>query len=701
MVTELDRGASSSDQYFRPGLTWPRRTNGLSIRVLPKDCIFGDKGPAAFVDGDAPESLLALCAIMNCKVFGYLLAVQLARTELAQSFEVGLIQQTPVPDLTPAQEAELAKLAKRAWAIKRGLDTVVETSHAFTLPALLTAPSSLLPPSALPGEGRGGGPRSEATSGASAAPPLADARSPHLPSPGEAGGGGGTSLPSPGGTLYAAAQTWLRHVADCDAELAAIQADIDARAFLLYGIGADDRAAIEAFDARRPQAGAVPAEDDEDTADEDGEDDEGPGAASQAELAVQLLSWAVNVGIGRFDLHLASGERPLPPVPEPFDALPRLSPGMVEAPDGDGLLVDDEGHDLDIATAVMQVFDYVYGPHGHRRLDEAVAMAGARDLRTWLRRDFFPWHVKRYSKSRRKAPVLWQLSVPSGRYSVWLWIHRATADTLHRIDSELVGPKILHETRKLDQLRAEVGETPATAQRRALNEHEAFVDELRSFHDELVRVANLWAPDLDDGVIINFAPLWRLVPQAKPWQKEVKACWDKLQAGAYDWSRLAMRLWPERVVPKCRTDRSLAIAHGLEDALWSQDAEGTWEPRPMPLVPVDVLVAQRGSATIEDALAGLAAAPQPEARTRAVRTSDRAAPAGPSAEAVDAVRKALSVAIDGLSLKDLIALTGHTEAECKATLDVLSRIGDAEMRGSGRGTRWYAAAGGEQGEGDA
>jgi hypothetical protein len=28
-----------------------------------------------------------------------------------------------------------------------------------------------------------------------------------------------------------------------------------------------------------------------------------------------------------------------------------------------------------------------------------------------------------------------------------------------------------------------------------------------------------------------------------------------------------MRLWPERVVPKCAKDRSLAIAHGLEDFL--------------------------------------------------------------------------------------------------------------------------------------
>ncbi|MFN3628794.1 MAG: hypothetical protein ACK4XK_01865, partial [Casimicrobiaceae bacterium] len=37
------------DYYFRPGLTWPRRTNGLSFRAMPANCIFADKGPAAFV----------------------------------------------------------------------------------------------------------------------------------------------------------------------------------------------------------------------------------------------------------------------------------------------------------------------------------------------------------------------------------------------------------------------------------------------------------------------------------------------------------------------------------------------------------------------------------------------------------------------------------------------------------------------------
>ena len=88
--------------------------------------------------------------------------------------------------------------------------------------------------------------------------------------------------------------------------------------------------------------------------------------------------------------------------------------------------------------------------------------------------------------------------------------------------------------------------------------------------DEVTRVAPLWNPDLDDGVVLVMAPLWRLVPQHKPWQKELKTHWDELCAGKYDWAHLAMHLWPERVVPKCAEDRSLAIAHGLEDVFWDR-----------------------------------------------------------------------------------------------------------------------------------
>ena len=60
--------------------------------------------------------------------------------------------------------------------------------------------------------------------------------------------------------------------------------------------------------------------------------------------------------------------------------------------------------------------------------------------------------LKRYSKSRRKAPIIWQLGVPSGRYSLWLYAHRLSRDSFFRIQNDVVAPKLAHEERQLANL---------------------------------------------------------------------------------------------------------------------------------------------------------------------------------------------------------------------------------------------------------
>jgi len=49
--------------------------------------------------------------------------------------------------------------------------------------------------------------------------------------------------------------------------------------------------------------------------------------------------------------------------------------------------------------------------------------------------------------------------------------------------------------------------------------------------------------------------------------------WTKLEKGDIDWAHQAMNYWPERVREKCKTDKSLAIAHGLEDLYIEPEAK--------------------------------------------------------------------------------------------------------------------------------
>jgi hypothetical protein len=250
-----------------------------------------------------------------------------------------------------------------------------------------------------------------------------------------------------------------------------------------------------------------------------------------------------------------------------------------------------------------------------RELLHALDIPGE-SLETWFSTRFFAEHLSRYSASRRRAPIYWQLGTSSGTYSVWLYIHAFTKDTLFRLQNDFAMPKLRHEERRLEALSAETQGGATAGQRKELAAQEALVEELRAFVDELKRVAPLWNPNLDDGVILNFAPLWRLAPQIKPWQKELKTTWDELAAGEYDWSHLAMHLWPERVIPRCAQDRSIAVAHGLDLVFWV-DAGGKWTARKTPTRSVDELVKERTSPAVKSALKSLLEAPMASGKSTA------------------------------------------------------------------------------------
>ena len=87
--------------------------------------------------------------------------------------------------------------------------------------------------------------------------------------------------------------------------------------------------------------------------------------------------------------------------------------------------------------------------------------------------------------------------------------------------------------------------------------------DLIDLRDTLLKIAPTYKLNLDDGVQISAGPLWILFLH-KPWQKVLKDAWTKLEKGNFDWAHLAMAYWPERIREKCRADKSIAIANGLE-----------------------------------------------------------------------------------------------------------------------------------------
>ncbi|MFZ5915461.1 MAG: hypothetical protein ACOYZ7_00830 [Chloroflexota bacterium] len=537
--------------YFRPGLTWPRRTtSGISVRPLPVGCIFADKGPAAFVPDDDPDGLLALLAVMNSTMFEALVKLQLgAATAAARSYEVGVIQRTPVPPLTlHASRAALAALARKAHDLQRERDRSDETTHAFCLPALLSHRDT------------------ENTE---------------------------NSLELCALRASVAKEARL-------ARLAALQAEIDDRVFDLYGLGETDRARVRAEmgqdlaieDLRLTIDDSKGSGENRQSSIENLADDEDEEPTPPEDLPAHvqnLLMWCVGVAFGRWDARFALDPGLLPALQGPFEPLPRCAPGALVGAAGlppataadiapeawlrarqtvldlppspsegegmregvyplpiawDGILVDDPTHPADIVSRVRGVLSLLWGDAAGAIEREACKILGFKSLRDYFRdprQGFFAFHIKRYSKSRRKAPIYWLLQSARRNYAVWLYIHRLRHDSLYAAGRNYVDAKLKLEQTRLAELKQGLAALEGGARKRRETEierQEKLVTEVADFRKRLDAAALLdLPPDLNDGVVISIAPLWELAP----W-KEAQKTWQALLAGEYEWSTMAKQM---------------------------------------------------------------------------------------------------------------------------------------------------------------
>jgi hypothetical protein len=504
----------NTDFYFRPGLTWSDRTTSLfSARIWPAGGVFSVKGSAGFFD---PHEWYAL-AIMNSSVFNMLISLLVGASDAAaRSYQVGTIGSVPLA--VPKNGKELNGAAGSVCAIVECLRKISSGSDTD----------------------RG---------------------------------------------CYSACFLGLSgSVQDITKNLAGLKEGLERIIASSYGIK-DPR-------LLSPFVGKIQVESTEKSAD-------------------QVLVECIGIAFGRWDIRMATScEFVLAPA-TPFHPLPLCPPATLVSPDGlpatsghivseewlrarpnasalppsgsvkrptipdneyplqvswNGILVDDPGHPADIVARVRKVLDLLWKDRAFSVEQECCTGLGVSDLREYLRKPagFFQDHLARYSKSRRKAPIYWPLSTKSGSYTLWVYYPRLTEGTLYDCLNNYLAPKLEQTGKELTAVRVKLREKADAELRKRHEELVKLEGELSELRAELLHVAALpYKPDLDDGVVICAAPLRKLFRLGK-WQKELETNWAALEAGNYDWAHLSYAIWPKRVEEKCRMDRALAIAHGLE-----------------------------------------------------------------------------------------------------------------------------------------
>ena len=334
-----------------------------------------------------------------------------------------------------------------------------------------------------------------------------------------------------------------------------VEQAIDEEIYRLYDISYEDRKAIESELAETVYESAQAVEKELDY-------------INDKELPLCWISYCIGIVMGRFQ----------PGVSEALGC-GRFSKDTAERlrslADNDGVATMDEGHQDDLAAKVWNAIEIALGEAG--ALEVVVNALGDGNpetlLRRYLERDFWKFHLQRY----RKRPVYWLLQSPARSFSVYVFHERATWDTLPLImGTRYVSGKMNQLKNRIDEVKADMKIAEGLArkkQEKELDDLEYQLLDLGGFEVAIRHVLEAkdeqgetvgWAPEIDDGVILNLAPLHELIPS---W-KEPTEYWTKLEKGDYDWSQTARRYWPRRVKDKCSLNISYFIANKNAHHRW-------------------------------------------------------------------------------------------------------------------------------------
>lgn len=283
-------------------------------------------------------------------------------------------------------------------------------------------------------------------------------------------------------------------------------------------------------------------------------------------MAQEMVMELVGMAFGRWNTAFANGEKAIPAFGDVFDAMPFMPvvsqgeepcPAQLAVP-SDGIMTNEEESPLCLASHVREVMIWLWGDRADDMEYELCQLIGCKSLQAYLSSPtgFFDYHFKRYTKSRRKAPIYWLLASEDGTMDYWVYYPKLSKNTLPQL--------IIQLREKGEQLRTRLNAALAAHNKTQETQVRAEQEQVEGMMEKLNSIIEAgYVPNHDDGVPVTAAPLQHLAA-SRLWRAECEKNMELLAKGDYDWSHLAMSMYPARVAQKAKKDWCMALTHGLE-----------------------------------------------------------------------------------------------------------------------------------------
>ena len=285
-------------------------------------------------------------------------------------------------------------------------------------------------------------------------------------------------------------------------------------------------------------------------------------------MAQEIVMELVGMAFGRWNIRYAAQPDSIPPFSDVFDPLPFMPVVALKTEEAqayplslpaDGILMGNDRHPDSLVKRVQEVMHRLWQNDADEIEIELCQLIDTDSLQIYLEspNGFFDYHFKRYTKSRRKAPIYWPVSSPDGEVTLWVYYPKLSDQTLPHL---LLLLSKEHIAAQSDLTAAQLA-NDKKREAALLN----LMGDMQALDAELQRVNDLpYKPNHDDGVPVTAAPL-RNVFRHNGWKRECLSNWEALQEGEYDWSHLAYALYPDRIRDKAKKDWCMALTHGLEE----------------------------------------------------------------------------------------------------------------------------------------